>query len=138
MLGPRSRNERGPTWWRLRPLGSRIATSRRRGPRAVPTTRYSRSRSALRSARPRGNTILRRPPSPWLFGGPEMRLAILDRGHGLGAKALFAIIRLASGHPAPDIVKLLKYRSDFFGAPMSKFIQEAMRGASKWSVGDRE
>ena len=67
-----------------------------------------------------------------------MRLAILDRGQNFRAKALFAIIRLATGHPAPDVVKLMSYRSDFFGTPMSQFFQEAMRGASKWSLGDRE
>ena len=67
-----------------------------------------------------------------------MRLEILDRGHGLGAKALFVLIRVMSKYSAPDVVKLLKYRPDFFGAPMNEVFQEAMRGPSEWSVGDRE
>jgi uncharacterized peroxidase-related enzyme len=67
-----------------------------------------------------------------------MRLAILDRGHGLGAKALFAFIRAVSRQPVPEIVKLVKYRPDFFGRPMQEVVHEAMRGPSAWSVGDRE
>jgi AhpD family alkylhydroperoxidase len=67
-----------------------------------------------------------------------MRLAILDRGHGLGTKALFAVIRMASGQPVLDIVKLVKYRSGFYGGPMSKLTHEVMRGPSTWSVGERE
>ena len=30
------------------------------------------------------------------------------------------------------------YRPDFFGAPMGEVFQEAMRGPSEWSIGDRE
>jgi len=67
-----------------------------------------------------------------------MRLSILDRGHGLPTKALFALIRAASRQPILDIIKLVKYRSDFYGTPMSAVTQEAMRGSSEWSVGDRE
>src|SRR6202789_277857 len=67
-----------------------------------------------------------------------MRLRILDSGHGFGTKALFALIRVVSRQPVLDVVKLVKYRSDFYGGPMSAVTQEAMRGPSAWSVGDRE
>jgi AhpD family alkylhydroperoxidase len=67
-----------------------------------------------------------------------MRLRILDNGHGLGTKALFALIRTLSRQPVLDVVKLVKYRADFYGGPMSAVTQEAMRGPSAWSVGDRE
>lgn len=67
-----------------------------------------------------------------------MRLAILDSGHGFGAKALFAVIRAVSRQPVLDVIKLVKYRPDFYGAPMQKVTHEAMRGPSAWSVGDRE
>lgn len=67
-----------------------------------------------------------------------MRLAILDSGHGFATKALFAFIRLASRQPTPEMLKLIGYRPDFFGAPMKSITHEAMRGASTWSVGDRE
>jgi uncharacterized peroxidase-related enzyme len=67
-----------------------------------------------------------------------MRLAILDSGHGFGAKVLFVLIRAFSRQPVPDAVKLVTYRPDFYGKPMKEVTHEAMRGPSKWSVGDRE
>lgn len=67
-----------------------------------------------------------------------MRLRILDTGHNFGTKALFVLIRMVSRQPVLDVVKLVSYRPDFYGKPMSKVTQEAMRGTSAWSVGDRE
>ena len=67
-----------------------------------------------------------------------MRLAILDNGHSLVTKALFALIRAASRQPVLDVIKLVKYRGDFYGAPIQRVTQEAMRGPSAWSVADRE
>ena len=67
-----------------------------------------------------------------------MRLSILDQGHGFGTKILFALIRAFSGHPVLDVIKLVKYRPDFYGSRMGAVTQEAMRGPSAWSVGDRE
>ena len=67
-----------------------------------------------------------------------MRLRILDSGHGLGTKAIFTLIRMASRQPVLDVIKLVKYRADFYGGPISAVTHEAMRGPSAWSVGDRE
>ena len=67
-----------------------------------------------------------------------MRLRILDTGHSFGTKALFALIRTVSRQPVLDVVKLVKYRADFYGGPMSAVTHETMRGPSTWSVGDRE
>src|SRR5215831_5307976 len=67
-----------------------------------------------------------------------MRLAILESGHSLGTKALFVLIRAASRQPVLDVIKLVKYRADFYGTPMQAVTQEAMRGPSGWSVADRE
>src|SRR5205823_5629084 len=67
-----------------------------------------------------------------------MRLKILDSGYTFGTKVLFALIQLASRRPVPDAAKLVFYRPDFYGDPMKKITQEAMRGPSQWSVGDRE
>ena len=67
-----------------------------------------------------------------------MRLKILDSGHGLATKALFALIATASRKPVLDIIKLVKYRPEFYGNAMARVTQEAMRGPSTWSVGDRE
>jgi AhpD family alkylhydroperoxidase len=68
----------------------------------------------------------------------SMRLKILDSGHTLRMKGQFALIRAASRLPVPDAVKLNRYRPDFYGMPMRQLTQEAMRGPSAWSVGDRE
>src|SRR5215813_2335979 len=67
-----------------------------------------------------------------------MRLTILDSGHGLGTRVLFALIRAISRQPVLDVIKLVKYRPDFYGRPMQRVTHEAMRGPSAWSVGDRE
>ena len=65
-----------------------------------------------------------------------MRLSILDHGHPLRMKALFSLIRLVSRQPVVDVVRLALYRPDFY--PAGPLAQEAMRGPSAWSVGDRE
>ncbi len=65
-----------------------------------------------------------------------MRLRILDRGHSFGTKALFALIRIFSRQPVLDILKLVKYRPEFCAT--QEITQQAMRGPSAWSVGDRE
>ena len=67
-----------------------------------------------------------------------MRLTILDSGHGFGTKTLLALIRAVSRQPVLDVIKLVKYRGDFYGGPMQGVTQEAMRGPSSWSVADRE
>jgi hypothetical protein len=67
-----------------------------------------------------------------------MRLGILDSGHTFGMKVQFVLIRLLSGFPAPDVLKTLRYRPEFFGRHMNRVFQEVMRGPSEWSVGDRE
>jgi len=44
-----------------------------------------------------------------------MRLEILNNGYGLGAKVLFAMIRVFSGQPMPDAARLVFYRPEFYG-----------------------
>jgi hypothetical protein len=67
-----------------------------------------------------------------------VRLAVLDRGHTLRTKALFALIRIVSRRRVPDVVKTLLYRPELFGAHLNQVFQEVMRGPSEWSIGDRE
>jgi len=67
-----------------------------------------------------------------------MRLEILDKGHSFGTKAVFALIRMVSRQPVLGVIKLGKYRADFYGALMQAVTHEAMRGFSEWSVADRE
>jgi hypothetical protein len=67
-----------------------------------------------------------------------MRLDVLNHGHKLRFKALFTMIRVVSGHRAPDVIRALMYRPEFFGEPVGAVFQEAMRGPSAWSIGERE
>jgi hypothetical protein len=66
-----------------------------------------------------------------------MRPQILDDGHRLGTKLLFAMIRLVSQQPVMYVVKVAKYRADFYGKQMGEITHEAMRGNSEWSVAER-
>jgi AhpD family alkylhydroperoxidase len=67
-----------------------------------------------------------------------MRPDVLERGYGLGAKLIFRMARMMSGHPVPDAARITFYRPEFYGANAKRLTQEAMRGPSAWSVGDRE
>jgi len=49
---------------------------------------------------------------------------------------MFVLIRIFSGHPVVDAVKLAFYRPTFYRA--GGLTQEAMRGPADWSVADRE
>ena len=66
-----------------------------------------------------------------------MRLAEIERGT-LGDRVLYALIRVMSGHRAPDVIRTLRYRKEQFGTPFNDLIQEVMRGSSHWTVGERE
>ena len=67
-----------------------------------------------------------------------MRLNAVERGEGLSARLLYAVIRVVSGFRAPDVVRTLRYRRSFFGAPHSAHTHAVMRGPSPWTVGERE
>jgi hypothetical protein len=67
-----------------------------------------------------------------------MRLDILNSGHSFKHKALFMLMRTVSRQRVPDVIKLLTYRPDYLGNHLNECFQEAMRGESPWSVGDRE
>lgn len=67
-----------------------------------------------------------------------MRLSNVARGDRLSARLLYAVVRAASGFRAPDVVRTLQYRHEFFGTAHSAHTQEVMRGPSEWSIGERE
>lgn len=67
-----------------------------------------------------------------------MRLACLDHGQRLPAKLKLGMMKLMSGRPAPDVVKTLQYRPEFFGKAFSAWTHQALRGPSDWTVGERE
>jgi hypothetical protein len=67
-----------------------------------------------------------------------MRLTNVERGDRLSSKMLYFFIRLVSGFRAPDVVRTLRYRQEFFGRHHNAHTQAVMRGPSEWSVGERE
>ena len=67
-----------------------------------------------------------------------MRLSVIDRGHQPAEAAVLELIRERSGHEPLGVVKTLLYRPELFGRPFSEALDEAMRGASEWSPGERE
>ncbi|HET8742690.1 MAG TPA: hypothetical protein VFM41_08715 [Gaiella sp.] len=67
-----------------------------------------------------------------------MRLAVVDSGHAPEEAAVLDMIRERSGHEPLGVVKTLMYRPEVFGRPFSEALDEAMRGPSEWSAGERE
>jgi uncharacterized peroxidase-related enzyme len=67
-----------------------------------------------------------------------MRLAVLDSGHdrvsGLALRLMSRFFR----DDTTDILKLVFYRTQFFGTPFSDLVHDALRGRSFWTVGERE
>src|SRR5262249_10882607 len=67
-----------------------------------------------------------------------MRLREIDRGDSIVSRLLIGFISMVSGMRLPDAARVAFYHKDFFGTPMGEWTQAAMRGPSKWSVGERE
>ena len=67
-----------------------------------------------------------------------MRLSMLDRGHRGAALAVLRLLGRAPGPGVPDVVRMLLYRPDFLGGPLSAALNPVMRGPSEWSRGERE
>ncbi|BCJ77615.1 hypothetical protein CS0771_71590 [Catellatospora sp. IY07-71] len=67
-----------------------------------------------------------------------MRLPSLSRSWRFSDRVKLKIIRLASGRPPADILKILHYRREFFGEPFTDWVHQVLRGPSEWSVGERE
>ena len=67
-----------------------------------------------------------------------MRLRRVEHGHRLPQKFILGVIGLINRRRAPDILRTLFYRPEFLGRPISEWTQAVMRGASEWSVAERE
>ena len=63
-----------------------------------------------------------------------MRVEVLNSGHGLKAKALFAFIKLVSKRPPPDVIKML-----MVGARVTEVCSVLLRhGITRISAIERE
>jgi hypothetical protein len=68
-----------------------------------------------------------------------MRLDVVDHGHAPPEAAILEEIAQARGvQTASGVLKTLYYRPELFGRPFSAALDEAMRGPSDWSEGERE
>ena len=67
-----------------------------------------------------------------------MRLRSLENGHEPGEASVLDAIRERRGAEPPDVLKTLHYRPEIFGRPYSDALDQAMRGTSDWSAGERE
>ena len=67
-----------------------------------------------------------------------MRLSVVDHGHAPTEAAVLDVIRERSGAEPLGVVKTIYYRPELFGRPFSAALDEAMRGDSEWTAGERE
>ncbi|GCE28971.1 hypothetical protein KDA_44550 [Dictyobacter alpinus] len=51
---------------------------------------------------------------------------------------LKSVEQILKGQPASDLVRILAYQPEYFGEHFATCLQEALRGESEWSVGERE
>jgi len=67
-----------------------------------------------------------------------MRLENVKRGNRWPNRTFVWLIGKIQRRQAPDVVRTINYRSGFWGGPWSSALQDAMRGSSGWSIGERE
>ena len=67
-----------------------------------------------------------------------MRLPEIERGDGVVNRLLIGLISMVSGMRLPDAARVAFYHKDFLAVPMGAWTHAAMRGPSRWSIGERE
>ena len=67
-----------------------------------------------------------------------MRLPKVENGHGFGTRLKLGMMQLVLGRRAPDVVRVLLYRPEFFGRAFGEFLSRAMDSDSRWSRGECE
>lgn len=68
-----------------------------------------------------------------------IRLPKVAHGHGLKERFVLGLMRvMGGGRPAPDVVRTLLYRRDYWGDRYNALLQPVMRGPSPWAIGERE
>jgi uncharacterized peroxidase-related enzyme len=67
-----------------------------------------------------------------------IRLEAVRTGHALKHKLMLGLGRFLIGAQPPDIMRILFHRHEFWGKPVGLLTQAVLRGASEWTVGERE
>ncbi len=67
-----------------------------------------------------------------------MRLKKIETGQKFSKKLILALIGLKLGERAPDVLRTVWYRPEFFGSHYGRYLNAVMRGPSEWLVGERE
>ena len=67
-----------------------------------------------------------------------MRLKKIESGQKLSRQLMLALIGLRLGERAPDVLRMLWYRQEYFGTHFGRWLNAVLRGPSEWSVGERE
>jgi hypothetical protein len=67
-----------------------------------------------------------------------MRLATVAAGHAPAEASVLDAMRERFGREPTGVVKTLHYRPELFGRPFSDALQQALRGPSAWTPGERE
>jgi hypothetical protein len=67
-----------------------------------------------------------------------MRLSVLVEDHAPEKRAVHEMIRERTKAEVADVVLTLDHRPELFGEHFSRWVQDALRGPSEWSEGERE
>lgn len=66
-----------------------------------------------------------------------MRLPEILQPHGLVQRVAYFLIKRQAG-AVPGPIAIQSYRRSFFGVDFAKLLEQALRGPSTWSIGERE
>ena len=67
-----------------------------------------------------------------------MRLKKIESGQKLFKKLVLGLMGFKLSERAPDVLRTVWYRPEYFGNPYGSYLNAVMRGPSQWSVGERE
>jgi uncharacterized peroxidase-related enzyme len=67
-----------------------------------------------------------------------MKLGAVERGSGATGKLKLLAASAVLRDRAPDVLRTMLYRPEFFGRDFLRYTHQLMRGPSEWTVGERE
>lgn len=66
-----------------------------------------------------------------------MRLGKVEKGQRFKYRMVLGAIGVVTGR-APDVIRVMMYRPEYFGKSYGALLQRALRGESDWSPCERE